>query len=522
MRTRASRRWAPVALDPRTPVLVGVGQVSVPPDPSGDVTARPEPTELMARALEAASRDCGGEGTGRRLLEQAQSLRILRPLSWSYADPAQLVAGRLGIDPAEHAQSATGGNGPQTIAAADAAEIAAGRLDVVLVAGADCIASRLAALRVGAEPAWTTQPPDIPAATVLGTDREPVTPVEKERGLDRPRNVFPLFESALRATAGEGIADHQDRVANLWSRFSEVAATNPYAWSRRVYSPEEIGAVSEDNRMIAWPYPKRMNANDRVDMGAAFVLCSLATARSVGVPEGRMVFPLSAADAADHWTLTERRQLDRSPAIAAAGRAALEAADLGVDDVSLLDLYSCFPCAVQMAAAALGIDLDDTSRPPTVTGGLGFAGGPGNNYVSHSIATMAERLRSEPGAVGMVTGLGWYVTKHAVGLWSSAPGRNPFRHVVPQEDVDRLPRRHASEAGGPAGGRGACTVETYTVVHGRDGAARLGILALLDADGGRAWGNIHDLATLEELESEEGCGRRARLLPGGEVELLGS
>src|SRR5579863_904567 len=232
MRTKGSLRWAPVALDPWTPVLVGSGQVLERPDPELPVTERPEPAELMARALEAAAADCGPAGAGRRLLEKADSMRILRPLSWSYADPAQLVADRLAIEVADHAQSAIGGNGPVTIAGQSAAEIAAGELEVVLVAGADCIATRLAALRSGgAVPAWSTDPDGTPAARVLGSDREPVTEIEKERGLDRPRNVFPLFENALRAAAGEGIEEHQARVARLWSRFSEVAAQNPYAWS---------------------------------------------------------------------------------------------------------------------------------------------------------------------------------------------------------------------------------------------------------------------------------------------------
>jgi acetyl-CoA C-acetyltransferase len=498
--------------------LVGAGQVLDRPDPDVPLRQRPEPTELMARALEAAADDCGLGGAGRRLLEKADSLRILRPLSWSYRDPARLVAERLGVEVGEHLQSAIGGNGPVSLAGRSAAEIAAGALDVVLVAGADCIGTRLAALRAGEDLAWTTQPDDLPQAGAFGTDREPVTALEKARHLDRPRNVFPLFENALRAAAGEGIEEHQSRVARLWSRLSEVAARNPHAWSRRAYTPEEIGTVSGDNRMIAFPYPKRMNANDRVDMGAAFILCSLAAARAAGVPDDHMVFPLASADVNDHWFLTDRLDLHSSPAIAAAAGAAFDAAGMGVDDVGLLDLYSCFPCAVQMAAAAIGIDLDDEARPPTVTGGLGFAGGPGNNYATHAIATMAGRLRAEPGAVGLVTGLGWYATKHALGLWSSAPGSRPFRHVDPQEEVDRLPRRGASDAGG---GAAALTVETYTVVHGRDGEPEFGILALLDAEGRRSWGNSDDVETLRALEAAEGCGRRARLGEDGRVEIVG-
>jgi len=496
-------------------VLAGAGQVLQPPDPDVELTERAEPVGLMAGALEEAARDCGG-APGRRLLEQARSLRIMVPLSWSYIDPAALVAERLGIAPAEHALTAIGGNGPQTVAAATAAEIAAGTLDVALVAGAECTWTRLAARRDPARPvlSWATQPAGTTAPVMLGTERAPVTDTELARGLDRPRNVFPLFENARRAASGESIDAHQARLARLWARFSEVAASNPYAWSATAYTPEEIETIAPDNRMIAFPYPKRMNANDRVDMGAALILCSLEAARQAGVADDNLVFPVAAADANDHWFLSHRRDLHSSPALAATTSAVLEAAASGVDDIDHLDLYSCFPCAVQLAATALGIDVDDPDRPLTVTGGLGFAGGPGNNYVTHSLATMAGLLRAQPGAMGLVTGLGWYVTKHSAGLWSSAPGRAPFRHVSPQAQVDATEQRTpATDA------EGDVTVETYTVVHDRVGEPSLGIVALLDDEGRRAWGNTTDADTLVELEVREGCGRLAKLHADGRVDL---
>ncbi|MHB8594432.1 MAG: acetyl-CoA acetyltransferase, partial [Acidimicrobiales bacterium] len=308
--------------------------------------------------------------------------------------------------------------------------------------------------------------------------------------------------------------EHQVKVSELWARFSEVAASNPYAWSRNPQRPEQLRTVEEGNRMIAFPYPKRMNANDRVDMGAALVMCSLSAARAAGVPAEKMVFPVAGAEANDHWFLSHRDNLHSSPAIRLMGRYALNAAEATLDDVAHIDLYSCFPCAVQIAARELGLPCSDPSRPLTVTGGLGFAGGPGNNYVTHSIATMAARLRAEPGTLGLVTGLGWYATKHAIGLWSTTPPGHGFRHGSPQAEVDALPQRApASDLEGDA------TVETYTVVHDRDGRPELGILALLSPDGRRAWGNITDADTLCGLMTEEGCGRKVRLHADGRTEL---
>jgi len=341
---------------------------------------------------------------------------------------------------------------------------------------------------------------------MLGTDRVPVTDAEAARGLDRPLRVFPMFENALRFGAGESIEEHQRRISDLWARFSSVATTNPYAWSRQARSAQDVRSMGPSNRMVSFPYPKLMNANDRVDQAAALIVCSAEAAKAAGVPRDRFVFPISGADANDHWFLTHRADFTSSPAIRLAGRCALARAGVGIDDVAYLDLYSCFPSAVEIGATELGLDPHDPGRQLTLTGGLGFAGGPGNNYVTHSIATLAARLRSDPGALGMVTGLGWYMTKHAMGLYSTEPPAGGFRYDSPQDDVDALPQCS------PAGDyEGDATVETYTVVHTRDGY-RMGIVIGRDAAGARFVANTpNDEATLKDLERVEGVGRRGHV-----------
>jgi acetyl-CoA C-acetyltransferase len=504
-----------VPVDPRTPVLVGVGQVTARPDGAVPFEQRAEPVELMVRALRAAADDCG-PSAGRRLLERAQSIRVMLPLSWGYANPGLLAANKLGIEPQEQALSVIGGNNPQTVASATAGSIARGDLDVVLIAGAECIYSRIAARSAPEQPrfTWTVQPHDTPAPVALGVDRSPLTDAEGAAGLGAPVHVYPLFENALRAAAGNSIDGHQERIAQLWSNFSHVAAANRHAWSNRAYSAEELRTVDADNRMVAFPYPKRLNANDRVDQGAALIMCSAETAQAVGERSDRWVFPLSGTDATDHWFLSERAALSSSPAIAIAGHRALALAGVGTDDVSHIDLYSCFPCAVEMAAEALGLAIDDPDRPLTVTGGLAFFGGPGNNYVTHSIATMAERLRADPGALGLITGVGWYATKHAVGVWSSAPGRGGFRYDSPQGEVDATPVRS------PANGtKGPVTIETYTVIYSREGSIERAIFALLTDDGRRCWGSSAETDALDALTTQEGCGRVVHRGAGGEVHL---
>ncbi len=266
-----------MALDPRTPVLVGVGQVNARPDPDLPIAERAEPVDLMARALLSAAADCGPGGAGDRLLARADSIRIVRPVGWRYLNPGALVAERLGITPAEEMLTATGGNSPQALVNQTALALAAGELGVALVAGADCIYTRVAARRDPDRPVlpWTTQPAGTAEPVPTGTERNPTTEVEEERGLDRPSTVYPLFENALRAAVGRSIGEHQVRISELWSRFSEVAATNPHAWTTEARTAEEIRTVSPANRMVAFPYPKLLNANDRVDQGAALILCTV-------------------------------------------------------------------------------------------------------------------------------------------------------------------------------------------------------------------------------------------------------
>jgi acetyl-CoA C-acetyltransferase len=215
-------------------------------------------------------------------------------------------------------------------------------------------------------------------------------------------------------------------MGRLFAPFTEVAAGNPCAWFPTARSADEIATPSPDNRIVAEPYTKRMTAFLGSDQGAAVIVCSLAAARRAGVAD-RAVFIWAGAEATDVRFPTARPDPGRSPAIAAAGRALFEAAGVGVDDLARLDLYSCFPSAVELAAEALGLRTDDP-RGLTVTGGLPYFGGPGNNYTTHAIATLCDLLRdAAPGTLGLATGLGWFITKHALGIYGSAPPPAGFR-----------------------------------------------------------------------------------------------
>jgi acetyl-CoA C-acetyltransferase len=474
-------------------VLAAVGQsVRRPGEPERS------PLELMA----SAAREAGTTDAGRRLLEKAQSVRVVDCLSWPVPDPGSLLAEELRLGKSTTVRTLTSGTGPLDLLADACAEIQAGRLEVALIAGAEAILPFKRALQAGEMNDWPAQEPETAPTRVLGDLRPASHEAEMAAGLLAPVHYYPWFENALGATAREAPGEHRQRVARLWHRFAEVAVGNPYAWTREAPPPERILEHAE-NRMVAFPYSKLMTANIQVDQGAALVLCSAGYAASAGLDPDDRVYVHASATAHDHWFAASRRELHRSPAIAACGRATLGHAGVGIDDVAHLDLYSCFPSAVQIAAAELGIDLEDAGRPPTVTGGLTFAGGPGSNYVTHSLATMTERLRESREDYGFLTGVGWYMTKHANALLSTRPPERPYAHAEPQAEVDALPRREI--AAEPADTEEP--IESFTVVYERDGTPGRAIFSTLRPDGSRALGSSGDAETIQALLAGEKAGQ---------------
>jgi acetyl-CoA C-acetyltransferase len=291
-----------------------------------------------------------------------------------------------------------------------------------------------------------------------------------------------------------------------------VARDNPFAWFREGWTAAEITTVTPDNRWICFPYPKRMNAIMEVDQAAAIVVMSGNEAERRGIGEPRQVAVLGGASANDAWTPTERASLTSSPAHRAASSAAFEQAGLYPTEVDLFDLYSCFPSAVQFAMKSLSLTLDDP-RPRTVTGGLAYAGGPGNNYSTHALAAMVERLRAAPKQVGYVSALGMTASKHAVSLLSTDPARVS---AATGQATPRVPVPDKVNFGPPLVDEpppGPCTVETYTVEVGRDGRPARTIFVLRLADGRRTVAN-GDLAHAAGLMSDEAVGTKGWVAPG--------
>lgn len=466
-------------VDPTTPVLIGYGQVNQRDD--WDDVNTVEPVDLMVAAARQAADS--------HVLEAVDAIRVVNIFSARYRDPGLLLGQRIGADRPATRYSGVGGNVPQSLVNQACLDIQRGRANVVLLAGAEMWRSRMQLRAKGAKLVWTQQDESVPVAQG-GDENVPMAgPAEERIGLDRPAYVYPLFEQALRISAGESIEDHRKRIGELWARFNAVAVRNPHAWIRKPIAAEEICQDGPTNRMISWPYTKLMNSNNMVDQSAALILASAEAANRLQVPTERWIYPYAGTDAHDTYAISERDELHRSPAIRIAGARALELAGVGIDDVDYVDLYSCFPSAVQVAAAELGLPVDDPARPLTVTGGLTFAGGPWNNYVTHSIATMAELLTANPGRRGLITANGGYLTKHSFGVYGTEPPLSEFRWEDVQSEVDREPTRRSAVEW-----EGVGTIESWTTPFGRDGRPEKAFLAVRTPDESRTLAVIADPA----------------------------
>jgi acetyl-CoA C-acetyltransferase len=485
-------------LDPRLPVLIGAGQAVH--HATGLDDAR-SPIDLMADAARSAALDAGLPA-----LPRPDSVRAVSLLSWRYRDPARFVADALGVDGVHTGFYDSGGNSPQDLLNLTAGQIQRGELDLALLVGGEAWRTRSRARKAGADLGWPEVPESVRPDDVYGGGLDISDPAELAAGVRMPVQMYPMFETALRAEAGRSLADHQAHLGRLWSAFSEVAATNPFAWSPVARTPEEISTPGPANRMIGSPYPKLMNSNNDVDMAAALLVCSVERATALGIPRDRWVFLHAGARAHEHLHVSHRVSFTRTPAIEVAGRRALELAGVGIDDVAIVDLYSCFPSAVQLGARSLGLGLD---RQLTRTGGLTFGGGPWNNYVMHAIATVIADCRSRPGELALVWANGGFCTKHAFGVYATEPPVDGFRHDDVQPTIDAMPRVEVVTAyEGPA------TVEGYTVIHGRDGEPERAYAACRTPDDRRAWAATDDGATMRSMVGSEWVGAPVRLAAG--------
>jgi len=336
--------------------------------------------------------------------------------------------------------------------------------------------------------------------------------LEARRGINSPAELFAIMESALRHHQGLGVEEHRNRIAELYSRFSEIAAANPQAWRREPVPAAEIRDPTGKNAMIAFPYTKRHCSQWNVNRAAAILVCSAGYAAELGLDRSRWIFPVAATESKHVVVLAQQKQLFSHPGTVMAGERAFALAGIGRNELDAVELYSCFPAAIQSFAHDLQLPPD---RPLTVTGAMPFSGGPYNHFSLDGVARMADVLRDSSGSAparrfGLVTNLSGIFGKQACALFSNAPGADGYRF----EDVTAavagldppLPLDDAYE--GPA------TVVGYTVVFA--GSSPSHAIAYCDtAAGARTVARSEDRTLMERLMQEEFCGRTVRVRRDG-------
>ncbi len=480
----------------RIPVLVGIGTAARREENFENAL---EPMDLMLEAVAAAGIDSGTVAA----LAGAGYIAVPRG-RWRYRNPAGEIALAIGAEAAVTVLASVGVL-QQTLIGEACARIARGECHTTLVAGADAGYRLLRAQIAGREAPERSQEdePDV----YLAPKEELRHPAEKRAGLKMPVSLYAMMESAYRARHGWSVAEHRDRLAQLAERFSQIAAANPHAWQRKPVDAVTIREAGERNPMQAFPYTRYHCSTWNVDQAAALLFCSAARAAQLGIPRDRWVYAAASTESNHMVAVSARAELAACPGAGITGRAALAALELASDAIDLVELYSCFPIAVEAYAAELGLPL---TRDLTVTGGMPFAGGPYNNYVLQSTARAGELMRQGHGKTALVSSVSGILTKQAFGLWTMAKPPKPFVHAdLSTQVAAEIGTRDVLEDFS-----GDARVAGYTVLHGRGQAPRA--IALADTpDGRRALVTSEDAGLIARLQESEFVGRTVRVEHNG-------
>ena len=485
----------------RIPVIIGVGQVN---DRPADPDEGLDSLGLMVAALRVAAEDAGVP------LAEIDSLAIVDQISFhSLGKLPEPLAAAIGASPAINYQSAAPhGDTPVRLLNEAANRIGAGEVKLAAIVGAEALrtaAGRAAKAASGEDKSYN-------AIRKVATRREP--DYAQKHGLAAPVDVYPLYENATRAAWGQSLAEAQGESAEIWSRFSAVAAANEGAWIRKPATPADILRVDERNRPIAFPYSKLMVANSSVNQGAGFLVASLAEARRRGISEDRLIYVGMGAAAKEPPSILRRDRYNGSVSMETSINRTLALNGMTAQDFDFVELYSCFPCVPKMARRTLGWPVD---RPATVFGGLTFGGGPIANYMSHAIVSMVEKLRRE-GRYGFLFANGGFATdNHCIVL-----GKEPIAAASFPQDFDYQAEAEAKRGPVPdlvEDYAGPATIESYTVFYGRDGAPRAGVVVARTPEGRRTLAHVDvgDTAMLAFLTD----GAKEPVGTAGEVVALG-
>ncbi len=460
-------------------VIVGIGEiVEQVPD---DLQTASSPLDLMESAVRRAFSDAGAEEIGTAI----DTIAVVRTFSESgaqlkspFGDPKNLprsICSRTNIDPKHAVYSCSGGQVPQQLVNEFATKISAGERDAVLLVGGEALANQKALKKAKVKADWKDEidgpserrHPEITNMFDIGNLHNEFTHIP---------SAYTIMEHARRKRLGLSREAYRAECAELFEGLAKVAAEHPNAMFKDAFNADDIAALTESNNLVTDIYTRAMTAKDGVNQAAALILMSEEKACELGIEKSKWVYAISGSDAED-TTLPYREDLSRSVALKAAYDGALNAAALSIDEISVFDIYSCFPIAVFAACEALGIKGNDP-RGLTVTGGLPFFGGPGNNYSMHGIVNIVSRLRKSGNGFGLVGANGGFINKHCIGIYGNKPSlsgwqmadKAALKRIVDSQDKPDV--AYFAE--------GRAQIEGYSVEYGRKGPKRAYIIGRLE------------------------------------------
>jgi len=490
-----------------TPIIIGVGQYSERVgEPGYEALSY---MDLAGRALAGAIADSGASGSVAAAIDTLAAIRAFemsrpdrKPPFGAANNVPRAIASRVGADPKRAILTTTGGQTNQQLVGEFASAIAAGDSRCAVIVGSEAISTVLALTAKGEIPDWSEEIEGDFEDQGFGVE-ELMEPALFMHGASGAIPLYALAENARRHRLGMGLEAYRLEIGKLFAPFTKVAAANPHSAAPVERSAEELATVTDRNRIVAEPYPRMTVARDQVNQAAAVIVASAGLARELGVPEDRWVH-IHAVTAATELKLSQRPDLAGNPASLASVDKALERAGKGIGDVRYIDFYSCFAIPVFNQCDHFGLTADDP-RGLTLTGGLPFFGGAGNNYSAHAIAEAVQRVRGDRGSYALVGANGGWMSKYATGIYSTEPAdwSGNDRFAVLPKATDKVP-----VARGPVE---SAVVETYTINRGPKGAEAI-FIGRSDA-GERVVGNadLSDAATAEAFESGEPFGKRLAL-----------
>ena len=475
------------------PVIIGAAQFT-------QRKGTPQPLDSLSLMVKT-SQDAIKNTQADNIVDFIDAIYMVNISSWSYEDAPGELGEKLNISPKEKIYLTGGGQSPQMLINRAAKAISLGEHRCILITGGEAAYSINKTFKGKRPKYW----PEKKTPKYLNGENWDLPKTVLKYGIYFPSTPYAIFETALRSSSGRGIEEHRNYMGKLLERFSKVASKNPFSWTQKHLSAEEIITPSPENRLVVYPYTKRMCANNFVDQAGTIIITSEEIAELLNIDRKHWVYIMGGAELKNINEIYRRPRLDDSPATRESAHLALEQAGLTLSDIDKFDLYSCFPSIVEIFMNELGINEDDP-RDLTVTGGLPFFGTPLSNYSLHAVINTVEVIRSKSSLKVMVIANGGYNTKQSIGIYGSKPPKTPWGTRDDSKIQESILEKILPEPIEKANGQ--LIVKGYSIIYDRSGQPKRGIMIGTLKNGGRALAIVQEGSNiLLNLETQEIVGR---------------